>query len=106
MALKFIFGCFNDASKPEASPSSLCCWCKVGMPKDLSMPKLKMSGFGIRKGLLVDKVPTKKMEDVMMPQSVLREPRTQWGGGRKRAGQEVGARKGGKSPYLFFPPTS
>lgn len=36
-------------------------------------PKIKTSGFGVKKGLLIKKAPTEKMKDLMVPQINLRK---------------------------------
>lgn len=36
-------------------------------------PKIKTSGFGVKKGLLIKKAPTEKMKEIMVPQNNLRK---------------------------------
>ena len=49
-----------------------CAWSKV-CAQCLEMPKLKLSEFGVRKGLLIKKAPTHKMGALVSPQIHLKK---------------------------------
>ena len=64
-------------NKKERERESRCYQTKLHVSLSLERPKLRTSGFGVRKGLLIKKVPAEKMGDLMVLKSILRKHRVQ-----------------------------
>ena len=48
-----------------------CYWTHIHVPQFFKKPKLKMSEFGVKKGLLMEKAPTQNLRILVMPQIFL-----------------------------------
>ena len=76
----------KERERIKMLPNETPCVPKLGKAKtqnirdvslSLERPKLRTSGFGVRKGLLIKKVPAEKMGDLMVLKSILRKHRVQ-----------------------------